>query len=428
MAAPAPKAAAAAKPFSAPNGIVGVRSAGTSIDDALAGDSWGIDSMASTHISGNRAIFGRLTRCAEVKVKVANGEFVKANQTGTVTVKFRDIQKRIVTATLDQVLYHPKFVSNLLCLARMTDEKLPPNKRWQYHAGDGPTHMVTPGGAKIPITTAGRVSILLGAGTERVFTAMQSAAGASVVSKLVLLHQRLSHMGFSEMIKLIRSGRTALSKIELSECDVEAARAVVRECRACILGKASRTALGHRGLEIGRRAAEVLHADSYEVKFVDREGVQRLQHGVSLKDTHTGEGFQLVVDTKDKVTPAVIEKVAEIERQAGAAVKVIHSDGGSEFNNFTMRSFASKRGILLRLSPPYVKELNGVAERSVRTYKDLGRTLLHHAGAPDYMWAHAMRHVVWLWNRTRINNATGKTAYEQHTGCVPELSAKFIGV
>ena len=422
----APAAALAPKPVvkkpGAPAAAASVhRSAGCSIDDALSGDSWGIDTMASVSISGNRALFGSLTRCAEVRVKVANGQIVRACHTGTVRLKFLDSRKRLVSYTLDQVLYHPDFASNLLCVARLTR-----HKNWVYHAdGDG-TYLITPDGAKIPVVTTGKVSILLGAGTERVYGAIR--AESPNIRRLVLLHERLSHMGLSEMVKLVRSGRTDLGKVELSEADVEAARMIVRECAACALGKQTRTALDHRGLETGTKAGEVLHMDSYVVKFQGRDGQPCTQHSVSIKDTCSGEGYQLIVDTKDQIAGAVIEKLRQIERQSGGPVKVIHSDGGSEFVNSAIKNYVSQQGIYLRLSPPYTPQLNGAAERSVRTCKDLARAVLHHASAPLYLWSAAMDHVVWLWNRTRINNPMGKTAYEQHTGRVPQISARFVGV
>lgn len=399
------------------------RSVGCSIDKALTTDSWGIDSMASTSVSGNKALFAKLSRCAEVRVKVANGQYVRANQTGTVVLKFLDVRKRLVTYHLDQVLYSPEFASNLLCLTRLTK-----HKNWEFHAGNEGTFMFMPDGSKIPVVTTGRIAMLLGAGTERVYGAISDRADNPTATALVQLHQRLSHMGFTEMIKLVRSGRTDLGKVQVSERDVEAARAIVRDCSACAVGKQTRIALDHRGLEIGKKAGEVLHMDSYVVKFEARDGSPRVQYSISIKDTCSGEGYQVLVDTKDKIAGAVIEKLTQIQRQDGVRIKCIHSDGGSEFVNQALNNYVRKEGIVFRISPPYTPEMNGVAERSVRTYKDLARAVLHHAGAPAYLWRYAMSHVVWLWNRTRINNPTGMTAYEQHTGKVPQIAAKYVGV
>ena len=399
------------------------RSVGCSIDKALMSDSWGIDSMASTSVSGNKALFEKLSRCAEVRIKVANGEYVRATQTGTVVLKFLDTKKRLVQYKLDQVLYSPDFASNLLCLTRLTR-----HKNWEYHAGPDGTFMITPDGAKVPVITTGRISMLLGAGTERVYGAIIARDESPSADMLVLLHQRLSHMGFAEMIKLVRSGRTDLGKIEVKESVVEAARLLVRECRACALGKQTRTALEHRGLEVGKKPGEVLHMDSYVIKFEGRDGLPKVQYSVSIKDTCSGEGYQVIVDSKDQIANHVIEKLAQIQRQDGVKIKCIRSDGGTEFLNQTLNNYLKKEGIVLRVSPPYTPQLNGVAERSIRTYKDLARTVLHHAGAPVYLWKFAMMHVVWLWNRTRVNNPMEKTVYEQHTGKVPQISAQFIGV
>ena len=109
-------------------------------------------------------------------------------------------------------------------------------------------------------------------------------------------------------------------------------------------------------------------------------------------------------------------------------IRRINIDGGSEFLNTTLKGWMDEQGITRRVSPPKTQELNGVAERSVRSFKDLARTQLYHARAPLWMWDKAMNHTLWMWNRIRINNPNGKSVYEQRTKRLPSVTEKLIGV
>ena len=60
---------------------------------------WGVDSMASLHISGNKSLFTGLKRCDPVKIQVANSEFVTANHRGIVLLRSHGWQHRVVTVS-----------------------------------------------------------------------------------------------------------------------------------------------------------------------------------------------------------------------------------------------------------------------------------------------------------------------------------------
>ena len=108
-----------------------------------------------------------------------------------------------------------------------------------------------------------------------------------------------------------------------------AAKKEVRECRACIIGKQTRTQFEHRGLERGQRAGEVVHMDTYVVMFTDSARERQVQYGILMMDTYSKEGWTARVSSKDKV----IAILKEMGRHCDAPVKRIYSDGGSEFIN-----------------------------------------------------------------------------------------------
>ena len=394
------------------------------LDTALASDAWGWDTMASVCISGNRTRFTTLRKCPAVQIKTADGSIVTATQQGTVVIRITTDQGKNIRLAIDNVLFHERFASNLLSGERLTKQL-----GWEYHSTQDGTHVVTPGGNKITLSTRGRISVMLGAGPERVYASL--VPGSSIrddVPKLVELHSRLGHMGFDSMVRLIKSGRVDGLGVSLNQRDIEVAREQVRECRACFLGKHARTSFDHRGLLPGTAPIEHLHMDSYVVKCDGRNGMRQVQYGVVVTDTYSRAASHIVVPTKDLIADEVINLFVSMQRQWSTKIKRVFCDGGSEFINQKLKGWLAKEGILIRVSPPNTQQLDGVAERNIRTFKDRARTMIHEAGASEWMWKHAVTHATWLWNRVRISIPTGVTPYEKATGRVPSVNGKYIGV
>jgi hypothetical protein len=65
---------------------------------------------------------------------------------------------------------------------------------------------------------------------------------------------------------------------------------------------------------------------------------------------------------------------------------------------------------------------NGIAERLNRTLLEKVRAMLHESGLPKALWGEAMRHAVWLKNRTPTKALDGGTPLEAATGKKPDLS------
>src|SRR5680860_64366 len=306
--------------------------------------------MASVHVSGNRAQFASLRKCTAVTIKTADGNIVTGTQCGTVHLRITTDDGRNVRLQIDNVLFNERFTSNLL-----SGEKLTQHDGWEYHSKKDRTYVITPGGNKVPLSTQGRIAVILGAGPERVYASLIPGGGTrdddpNAVA-LMRLHVRLSHMGFDEMIRLVRSERvTGLGSVTLTPAAIDKAREHVRECRACFLGKQARTSFDHRGLTPGKAPLEVLHMDTYVVKCAGRDGLPMISYGVTIKDVYSGEGSYVSVRSKDHVAHAVIDELVRLQTQWNLKIRQINTDGGSKFVNSTMKSWLAKSGITLRIS------------------------------------------------------------------------------
>ena len=143
------------------------------------------------------------------------------------------------------------------------------------------------------------------------------------MEQLVRLHERLNHMGWTRMLVTARSGRVedlGVRVDDLSKETIDAAEKQVRECQACIEGRATRTPFGHRGLDRGRQPGECLHMDTYQVK-VEREGRMVIEYGLVVKCMHSGYVWHGQLFTKDQVAPAIIDLVRLVETQFGRVVR-----------------------------------------------------------------------------------------------------------
>jgi transposase InsO family protein len=379
---------------------------------ALADDAWGWDSMASSCCSGNRERFISLRKCPAVPVQVADGYIVSATHTGSVPLRVTTDSGKVVRIVLDDVLYHKRFASNLLSSELLTKEL-----GWEHHSTPESTYVVTPGGSRVTLSTRGRVAVLMDAGPERMYRALTPGAGATrddAADVLVRLHERLCHMGWTRMMNLLHGGKVEDLNIRVKSLDDDTCKQAekrIRECTACVQGRATRTSFGHRGLDRGSKPGECLHMDTYQIK-VERDGQMVTEHGLAMTDMHSGYLWHARLQRKDEVASRVIQLVVQAETQFGCSVKRIFADGGSEFINQTLKAFCVKHGKQLHWTPARTQQLNGAAERSVRTFKDHERMMIHHAGAPMRLWSWAATHAAYVWNRTHISAGTGVTPYE----------------
>jgi transposase InsO family protein len=395
------------------------------LDVALADDAWGWDSMASACCSGNRERFITLRKCPAVPVKVADGNVVSATHVGSVALRVVTDSGPVVRIVIDDVLYDRRFASNLL-----SSELLTKKLGWQHHSTPDATFVVTPGGYRVTLSTRGRVAVLMGAGPERLYRALTPGAGsttvadcASAASMLVRLHERLCHMGWTRMMNLLHGGKVedhGIRVAALDESTCKQAEKRIRECEACVKGRATRTAFGHRGLDRGTQPGECIHLDTYQVR-VERDGVTSVEYGLAMSDMYSAHQWHARLMSKDEVADRVIQLVTQAETQFGCVVKRIYSDGGTEFINRTLQTFCARTGKQLHWTPARSQQLNGAAERLVRTSKDHARMLLQHASAPVRLWSWAARHAAFVWNRTHIAAGTGMTPYEALRGKKPSM-------
>lgn len=389
---------------------------------ALSKESFGIDTMASLHATGNKGMFfGPLKRCTPVYVKMANHNVIAVTQYGTVTLMVSDTSGKTVKILISKVHYHEQFSTNLLSWGLLYESG------WQMHSVKPETYVLTPGGNKIALRTAGRVSVLdsmVTDGLQRVY-ALGEMSGSSV-DELVKLHERLGHLTFKRMVHLIKGGATLdVTKVNATDHELREAQQRIAGCKACIQGKGMRTPFGHRGLDVGTCKGETLHMDTYQVQRVQGDR-KYLEYGLTVTDPFTQWRWFCALQSKDQTAKEVVAIVRHAQTQLGCKVKRLYADGGTEFINKTLRDWCTSQGIALHHTPARTQQLNGIAENAVRSNKDAVRTQLLHGNVPLQFWVQAAQHTTFVWNRAHVSEKTGVTPYEAMYGKKP--SARHWGV
>ena len=386
---------------------------------------WGVDSMASLHISGNKSLFTGLKRCDPVKIEVANSQFVTATHRGTVFVNVKVEGGGMHRIPFEKVYFNEQFSRNLLSSQVLNSQK------WSFHCTPEKSWVTTPGGNQVALDTRGFVTMMRcdsvpapsKGNPEKVLSVGQVAS--TKVDELVRLHHRLGHVSFYRTITVMEEGTTLdVKKLSVSKEELKQAEDRITQCPICILGKGRRSDFGHRGVDRGQKPGEVLHMDTFIVKHAPDAAVE---YGLTVTEGFAKWRWFSRQTSKEDIPAVIVNIIRNAQTQMGCKVKRLHADGGTEFVNQTLKSFCRTEGIELRYPPMGTQQLNGIAESAVRWTKDTMRVMMTQCGLPTQFWHRAAIHTTYLWNRTMTSELTGGvTPYEALFGRKP--SAKHWGV
>ena len=425
--APAAKAAPADQlPRSVPRDYRSNGRNNAPIDEALKEFAWGVDTMASASVTGNRDLLTNMKRVNPIMIKVADGAVIMVQFRGSTKLRLKvHGEDRVISMTLDDIYWHERFDANLISWDTIR------RGGWKMHSSSSGTYLTTPKGNKVEATTKGRLTVLETAALpERVYAATAKDKIPKVVcasaDELVRMHERFAHVGFDRLIAQCKAQQTdGIGSIDgLSSAQLADAKKRIHECTACIQGKMPRPKFGTRGLDSGRRPGEILHMDTAHISLGNdpSTGKQRHAYWIIMVDPFSEGRFSQVCKSKSEVAGAVVGMITRAQQMTGKGVRSLWCDNGSEFINQHLRAFCKSNRTELRSPPAHTPELRGVAERNVRSFKDCARTMLIHSGAPHFdLWEYAASYQAYLWNRTRIAKATDMTPLEALSGRTPSI-------
>ena len=147
-----------------------------------------------------------------------------------------------------------------------------------------------------------------------------------------------------------------------------------------------------------------------------------------LVDDHSRFKFVYPIRRKSDVAGVMRQFVADFNKKVGKAPdapvrRIInyHSDNAGEFVSSKFREMLNENVIAQQTSPPYISDLNGVAERAIRSIMEGVRADLVASNAPIGFWDNAIQHTVDILNRTTTPPDSDVSCYEAFTGVKPKI-------
>ena len=192
---------------------------------------------------------------------------------------------------------------------------------------------------------------------------------------------------------------------------------------------ANATHLSHRGSAYKPSyPGRLVHAD---IAGPFRRSVHgQHQYFLILIDDHTRWKEVYFLHTKDEALARIRSFVAKFKSVANQGrseptriVGTLHTDNAGEFLSRQFEELLADETMEHTRCPAHVHQLNGVAERSIRSVLELVRSNLEASKAPVGFWPYMVEHAVDCLNRTTGPPGTDKTAYEMLTSSKPKVMA-----
>ena len=134
----------------------------------------------------------------------------------------------------------------------------------------------------------------------------------------------------------------------------------------------------------------------------------------------------ILSESKDQAFETFKEFKLMIEIELGTKLKMFRTDRGGEFTSKYFSKFCKENGIARQLTAPYSPQQNGMVERRNRTILSATRSMLKASNMPQIFWAEAVRHAVYILNRTPTIALVNSTPFEALKGDKPNL--KYLKV
>jgi hypothetical protein len=343
-----------------------------------------LDSAASTHTQHSSLPVIRDRGIAvNQAIRTATGAILTKPHKADVELPLPDGS----TFPLSGVLTHPDMRTSLVSVSALLDD--PTVKRVEFERA-GASVIDASGDIVLKARRNNGVFVIDTADT-------QSSAGTNVqmaaVSIAELWHRRSSHLSESSL------EATARAQVLVEGNQFKKAANAARElCEPCINGKLKRNPFA-RELRAEIRARRVLERLHMDLSGPYPDGPEGERYRANILDEFSREYITLYLQKKSQFPERFFEWAEPIQNKLNLKIAEVHYDGGGEFENKRIWSWASKNGTKTTFGPARTPQHNGKAERFTGVLDPLIRASMHAAGAPEYLWIYASKHATSAHNR-----------------------------
>ena len=196
-------------------------------------------------------------------------------------------------------------------------------------------------------------------------------------------------------------------------------------CAACV--EANATHLSHTADQyVPSYPGRLIHADIVGPLVTSRVG--HFRYMLVLVDDHSRFKFVQFLRSKSDAPAAVANFSAALTGLLGKrsngnpqVVTTFHSDNAGEFFSRDFSEFLDGENVAHTSCPPHVHQLNGVAERAIRSIMEGVRASIVASGSPRSFWNYAAQHTCDILNRTTGPPTGGVSSYEALLGEKPSV-------
>ena len=157
-------------------------------------------------------------------------------------------------------------------------------------------------------------------------------------------------------------------------------------CHPCLQGKAKELHFLSSNSKVNN-LFDLIHSD---VAYLDCESIGRNKYYISFIDDFSSFSWVIPFNSKSQVPQIIINFHKAVRNQYNAKIKCFRSDRGTEYMNETVQEYFADHGIRHETSASATHIQNGNSEVYNRIIGNSIRTLLIDSGLPKSLWAEAL--------------------------------------
>ncbi|KAJ6115475.1 hypothetical protein N7486_001253 [Penicillium sp. IBT 16267x] len=381
---------------------------------------WMVDSGTTHSMTPYAANFISFTECRRA-VKVAEGSTCHTKGYGDVILDIAQVDGTSTgrTLQLSKVWLAPETTSNLLSVSDLNQaghiilfvgdqghiytsnanyrSETPlasatlRNKQYWLHTAD------TSKGQLEHLMRANQLTISIAASTGK------SPTPAPI--SVDLAHRRACHAG-ERKVKHMPHHSTGITLIKGS---------LKRPCGPCVQGKGH--ALPYGSKDIRSLPGEKLHLDVWGPVSIASHG--RQHYFVTITDDYSRFCWVFLIKSRSEVLDCFIKVEQYLKTQFNYVVKQVVGDNATE--HIPLADYLVSKGVIWHPTPPYTKQLNGVAEIKNRYLIEPLVAVMTEHQLPKHLWGELLLGVNYTMNRL-WHSTIERTPYGALHGTLPDIS------
>ena len=370
---------------------------------------WCVDSGASKHMTNDETLLSEMKYYDEPK-PVILGDKSAVLSHGEGKLRLKALHPNDTYISLEEVLYVPKLMKNLLSVRTMTKQEAEVR-----FVGDRCLAIKDGQTVEIGKSVNGGLYKLF---SPVISSSKESAYYATSDASLSTWHQRYGHLNMKDLSAISKNDLVEGMKTHNNDENVE-------DCESCVLGKMHRLPYPKKSEHKSKTILELVHTDLCGPMQVDSVGGSR--YLLTFIDDFSRYTVVYLLKRKSEVLDKFRDFVMSMEKNNQKLknlniVNSLRSDNGGEYQSNAFKKYCSDKGIHQQFTNPHCPQQNGVSERFNRTIVESARSMIFHAKLPLKFWAEAVNTVVYLRNRSPSSYLNGRTPFEFWYNRKPDVS------